>query len=107
MIEEVPDGDHGDSAAARPGSTRSRDARAVRGVSREDYLALAQRLPSSFRVAFDGKDIEMMVTSRDHNQVGWLMARLAEAVIERIGMKFVPCGRAPWPRRCPADHRGR
>ena len=67
---------------------------AVRDASWDDYIELAERLPASFRVAFDGKQIEMMVTSRDHDQVGWLMANFAEAVIDRIGIKFVPCGRA-------------
>jgi Uma2 family endonuclease len=69
---------------------------AVRGATWDEYVQLAARLPMPFRVAFDGKDIEMMVTSRDHDQVGWLMARFAEAVIEHEGIDFVPCGRATW-----------
>jgi Uma2 family endonuclease len=69
---------------------------AVRNASWNDYVELAERLPSSFRIAFDGKDIEMMVTSRDHNQVNWLIARFAEALIDTVGIKFVPCGRATW-----------
>ena len=77
---------------------------AVRDASWDDYVELAERLPASFRVAFDGKQIEMMVTSRDHDQVGWLMARFAEAVIDRIGIKFVPCGRATWQK--PEAERG-
>ena len=77
---------------------------AVRDASWDDYVGLAERLPASFRVAFDGKQIEMMVTSRDHDQVGWLMARFAEAVIDRIGIKFVPCGRATWQK--PEAERG-
>ena len=77
---------------------------AVRDASWDDYVVLAERLPASFRVAFDGKEIEMMVTSRDHDEVGWLMARFAEAVIDRIGIKFVPCGRATWQK--PEAERG-
>ncbi len=77
---------------------------AIRDASWDDYVELAERLPASFRVAFDGKEIEMMVTSRDHDQVGWLMARFAEAVIDRIGIKFVPCGRATWQK--PEAERG-
>ena len=77
---------------------------AVRDASWDEYVELAERLPASFRVAFDGKDIEMMVTSRDHDQVGWLMGRFAEAVIDRIGIKFVPCGRATWQK--PEAERG-
>src|SRR5262249_46641871 len=69
---------------------------AVRDARWDEYVELAERLPSSFRVAFDGKDIEMMVTSRDHDQVGWLLARFAEAVIDTVGIDFVPCGRATW-----------
>ena len=81
---------------------------AVRDASWDDYVELAERLPASFRVAFDGKQIEMMVTSRDHDQVGWLMARFAEAVIDRIGIKFVPCGlRHLAEARGRARHRGR
>lgn len=77
---------------------------AVRDATWAEYVELAGRLPASFRVAFDGKDIEMMVTSRDHDQVGWLMARFAEAVIDRIGIDFVPCGRATWQK--PEAQRG-
>jgi Uma2 family endonuclease len=77
---------------------------AVRDAAWDEYVELAERLPASFRVAFDGKDIEMMVTSRDHDQVGWLMARFAEAVIDRIGIDFVPCGRATWQK--PESARG-
>jgi Uma2 family endonuclease len=76
----------------------------VRDASWDEYLELAERLPASFRIAFDGKDIEMMVTSRDHDQVGWLMARFAEAVIDRVGIKFAPCGRAAWQK--PEAQRG-
>jgi Uma2 family endonuclease len=77
---------------------------AIRDASWDEYLKLAEQLPASFRVAFDGKDIEMMVTSRDHDQVGWQMARFAEAVIDRLGINFVPCGRATWQR--PESQRG-
>ena len=77
---------------------------AVRDASWDEYVELAERLPASFRVAFDGKDIEMMVTSRDHDQVGWLMGRFAEAVIDRVAIEFVPCGRATWQK--PEAERG-
>lgn len=46
----------------------------------------------------------MMVTSRDHDQVGWLMARFAEAVIDKVAIDFVPCGRATWQK--PEAQRG-
>jgi Uma2 family endonuclease len=51
---------------------------------------------SPIRLAYDGKDMELMTTSKDHEQVGWLMARFAVAIIEELRIKFVPCGRSTW-----------
>ncbi len=92
------------SKAPAPGRLDGELRWAVRDASWDEYVELAERLPTSFRVAFDGRDIELMVTSRDHDQVGWLMARFAEAVIDRVVINFVPCGRATWQK--PEAERG-
>ena len=46
----------------------------ISDVTWEDFEILAYGLPdgSPFRLAFDGKDIEIMVASVFHNYVGWL-----------------------------------
>jgi hypothetical protein len=54
--------------------------------------------PSSYRrqirLAFDGKDIEIMASSIWHDHLGSLMAHLADAVMVHLGLRLVPAGRA-------------
>jgi Uma2 family endonuclease len=76
----------------------------IRDASWDDYKELAERLPSSFRLAFDGRDLEIMVTGMRHELFGWLMVELANAVLGHLEVRFFPAGRATWQR--PEINRG-
>ncbi|MGO9915135.1 MAG: hypothetical protein ACLQIB_10540, partial [Isosphaeraceae bacterium] len=45
----------------------------ITDVSWGDYERLAKLLPPSFRLAFDGRNLEIMVAGVRHEMFGWLM----------------------------------
>jgi Uma2 family endonuclease len=70
----------------------------ITDVSWGDYERLAKLLPPSFRLAFDGRNLEIMVAGVRHEMFGWLMMKFAEAVMDHREIDYFPAGRATWQR---------
>lgn len=70
----------------------------IQGARWEDYLTLVDSLSehTPLRVAFDGKDIEIMTKGRDHEQFSFLSAQLIVAVAQVCGVNVNPYGETTW-----------
>ena len=78
----------------------------IRGTKWEDYLTLVDSLDehSPLRVAFDGKDIEIMTKGSDHDRFSYLAHHVVVAVAQAKGVPVEPYGEATW--RKPGVKRG-
>jgi Uma2 family endonuclease len=78
----------------------------VRGARWEDYVTLVDSLHerSPLRVAFDGKDLEIMTKSRDHERFSSYAHHFIVAVAQAQGLGVEPFGETTW--RKPGIKRG-
>jgi Uma2 family endonuclease len=76
----------------------------IRDSTWEDYQALARVLPPPVRLAFDGRDIELMVTSNLHEIYAEALGDLFKAIAGALGIAFFACRSASWDR--PGIERG-
>jgi Uma2 family endonuclease len=78
----------------------------IRGARWDDYVTLVDSLSehSPLRVAFDGRDIEIMTKGMDHEQFSFLIAQLIVAVAQVRGVNVEPYGETTW--RKPEIKRG-
>ena len=53
---------------------------------------------STVRMAYDGKDLEIMVTGPMHEDYGWLLDRLITVVAGVAGIRYRPLGKTTWIR---------
>ena len=78
----------------------------IRDAAWDDYLVIVNSLHerSILRVAFDGKDIEIMTKGRDHDRFSYLIHQLIVAVAQAQGAPVEPFGETTW--RKPGVERG-
>ena len=69
-----------------------------RGVSREVYESLSAAITEGERVrlAYDGKDLEIMVTSNLHEYLKELLNKIVNAVTTWLRIACVSCGETTW-----------
>ncbi len=91
------------STVAKPKATTRRYLQAerrlvIRGARWDDYLTLSDSLSehTPLRVAFDGKDIEIMTKSDDHERFSFLIGQLVVAVALARGVDVEPYGETTW-----------
>ena len=84
------------TATPRPEETRIR----VRDVSFHVYETLVNGLPerTAIRVAYDGRDMEIMVKGPIHNDYAWLLDRFVTVVAAALELPFQPLGETTWIR---------
>jgi Uma2 family endonuclease len=70
----------------------------IRGASWNDYQRLARLLPATFRLAYDGRNLEMMVTGTLHEDYADTLDAFFKAVAGALGMPFKPYGTTTWDR---------
>jgi Uma2 family endonuclease len=72
----------------------------VPGVSFHVYETLVRGLPerTAIRVAYDGRDMEIMVKGPIHNHYAWLLDRLITVVAGVLQIPFRPLGETTWIR---------
>jgi Uma2 family endonuclease len=76
----------------------------IRGASWDDYQRLARLLPESFRLAYDGRNLEMMVAGTLHEEHSDRLDAFFKAVAGALGVRFKPYGTTTWDR--PESGRG-
>jgi len=78
----------------------------IRGARWDDYIVLVDSLDehSPLRVAFDGKDIEIMTKGNDHELFSYFLHHLIVAVAQAQGLNVEPYGETTW--RKPGIERG-
>ncbi len=78
----------------------------MRDVSWEFYDQVSDAIgeQSHIRVAYDGKDMEIMTLGQKHEQSKGLLGSFIEAVAEGLGVDFRPVGSTTWKRA--AERRG-
>jgi Uma2 family endonuclease len=78
----------------------------IRGARWEDYVTLVDSLHerSPLRVAFDGRDIEIMTKGMDHERFSFFLNELIVAVALAQGVQVEPFGETTW--RKPGIKRG-
>ncbi|HKM52346.1 MAG TPA: hypothetical protein VJY33_02990, partial [Isosphaeraceae bacterium] len=78
----------------------------IRDAAWDDYLVLVNSLHERtiLRVAFDGKDIEIMTKGRDHDRFSYLIDKLIVAVAHAQCVPVEPFGETTW--RKPGVERG-
>lgn len=78
----------------------------IRGARWEDYVTLVDSLRerSPLRIAFDGKDLEIMTKGRDHERFSGLTHHLIVVVAKAQGLGIEPFGETTW--RQPGIKRG-
>jgi len=64
----------------------------------QDYLSLGGFLPPPFRLAFDGRTLEMMVTGALHDDYADALDTFFKAVAGALGIPFKPYRTASWER---------
>jgi Uma2 family endonuclease len=72
----------------------------VPGVSFHVYETLVRGLPerTAIRVAYDGRDMEIMVKGPIHNDYAWLLDRFITVVAGVLQIPFRPLGETTWIR---------
>ncbi len=65
-------------------------------VAWETYVDLCRQ--STVRMAYDGKDLEIMVTGPVHDDYGWLLDRFITAVARVLGISRRALGKTTWIR---------
>lgn len=78
----------------------------IRGARWDDYITLVDSLSehTPLRVAFDGRDIEIMTKGRDHENFSYLTHHIIVAVAQVRGTNVEPYGETTW--RKPEIKRG-
>ena len=83
----------------------------IRNVDWADYVGLVDNLVESspFRVAFDGKDMEIMTKGRHHERFGDLLHQFILVIAQVRGLRLEPYGQTTWrnfkaQRGLEADH---
>jgi Uma2 family endonuclease len=82
-------------APARPGGDRRT---VYRGVSWETYRSLSAAITEGqrTRLAYDGRDLEIMTTGNVHENLKELLALIVQAVTSWLGIAHVACGETTW-----------
>src|SRR5262245_8046514 len=72
----------------------------IPGVRWSFYEAFVDALPegSPVRLAYDGKDLEIMVTGPLHDDFADLLDAFFKAVARGVGLRFKPQGQTTWKR---------
>ncbi len=72
----------------------------IRDVSFHVYETLVKGLPerTAIRVAYDGRDMEIMVKGPVHNDYAWLLDRFVTVVAAALELPFQPLGGTTWIR---------
>ncbi|MGC8643101.1 MAG: Uma2 family endonuclease [Isosphaeraceae bacterium] len=68
----------------------------IPGASWNDYQTLARLLPATFRLAYDGSNLEMMVTGTLHEDYADTLDAFFKAVAGALNIPFKPYGSATW-----------
>ena len=76
----------------------------IRDSTWDDYQALTRLLPPPLRLAFDGSNIELMVTSHLHEIYADALDTLFKAIAGALGVVYLACRSASWDR--PGVERG-
>jgi Uma2 family endonuclease len=82
------------SSSERPGKGEKRWV--IPGASWNDYLTLSRLLPETFRLAYDGSILEMMVTGTLHEDYADTLDAFFKAVAGALNIPFKPYGSATW-----------
>jgi Uma2 family endonuclease len=69
-----------------------------RGVDWHTYQTLSESTAEGqhVRLAYDGKDLEIMVTSNDHEHYKELLNRIISAICTWLDIDYVSCGQTTW-----------
>jgi Uma2 family endonuclease len=89
----------GDPTASQPFLTAQGDQRIViRGVDRDLYDRLSQAIGEDqhIRLAYDGKDLELLTTGNVHEHFKELLGRIIQALAIALDIDFVGCGETTW-----------
>ena len=70
----------------------------IRDIGWDDYEELGELLPSTFRLAFDGSSLEIMVTGQLHDDYADALDTFFKAVAGALGVQFTPYRTASWTR---------
>ncbi len=72
----------------------------IPGVGFHVYETLVRALPerTAIRVAYDGRDMEIMVKGPIHNDYAWLLDRFVTTVTAVLQIPFQPMGETTWIR---------
>jgi Uma2 family endonuclease len=70
----------------------------IRDIGWADYEMLSALLPSPFRLAFDGRSLEIMVTGQLHDDYADALDTFFKAVAGALGIPFKPYRSASWTR---------
>jgi Uma2 family endonuclease len=83
-----------------PGGTSSKgeDRWVISSATWDDYQTLAKLLPATIRLAFDGSNLEMMVTGTLHEDYADTLDAFFKAVAGALNIPFKPYGSATWDR---------
>ena len=70
----------------------------IRDIGWDDYEELGKLLPPPFRLAFDGRSLEIMVTGQLHDDYADALDTFFKAVAGALGLRFKPYRTASWTR---------
>jgi Uma2 family endonuclease len=70
----------------------------IRDIGWDDYQELDKLLPPTFRQAFDGSSLEIMVTGQLHDDYADALDTFFKAVAGALGVQFSPYRSASWNR---------
>ncbi len=70
----------------------------IRDIGWDDYEELGKLLPPTFRLAFDGSSLEIMVTGHLHDDYADALDTFFKAVAGALGVQFRPYRTASWTR---------
>ena len=68
----------------------------IRDATWDDYMSLSKLLPESVRMAFDGSNLEIMVTSHLHDNYADALDTFFKTVAAALGIAFSPYRSASW-----------
>jgi Uma2 family endonuclease len=71
-----------------------------RGVDWDFYDKLLDSIPagSNIHVDYDGRDLEVMATGREHELARKMLGRVAETTAEELDIPYRPAGQTTWKR---------
>jgi Uma2 family endonuclease len=70
----------------------------IRDIGWDDYEEFGELLPPTFRLAFDGRSLEIMVTGQLHDDYADALDTFFKAVAGALGVQFRPYRTASWTR---------